>query len=139
VPGQPLVCYAAFAQGGVWKSENGGRDWKPLFDDQPTQSVGSIAVAPSDPSIVYVGSGEANIRGNVALGSGIFRSTDAGQSWQQVWKGRGQIGTMAVHPHDANIAFAAVLASPFGPSSERGIYRTTDGGKNGSASCTRTT
>src|SRR5262245_23399915 len=130
VPGQPLVYYAAFAQGGVWKSENGGRDWKPVFDDQPTQSIGSIAVAPSDPSVVYVGSGEANIRGNVALGSGIFRSTDAGQSWQQVWKGRGQIGTMAVHPHDANIAFAAVLGSPFGPSSERGVYRTTDGGKN---------
>jgi photosystem II stability/assembly factor-like uncharacterized protein len=130
VKGQPLVYYAAFAQGGVWKSVNGGRDWKPVFDDQPTQSIGSLAVAPSDPSVVYVGSGEANIRGNVALGSGIFRSTDAGRSWEHVWKSRGQIGTMEVHPHNADIAFAAVLGSPFGANAERGVYRTTDGGKN---------
>jgi photosystem II stability/assembly factor-like uncharacterized protein len=128
VVGQPLVFYAAFAQGGVWKSTDGGRQWKPIFDDQPTQSIGSIAVAPSDPNVVYVGSGEANIRGNVSLGSGLFRSTDAGKTWQHVWKARGQIGSLAVHPQDANLAYAAVLGSPFGPSEERGIYRTKDGG-----------
>ncbi len=130
VPGDPLTYYAAFSQGGVWKSVNGGHDWKPVFDDQPTNSIGSIAVAASDPNVVYVGSGEANIRGNVALGSGIFKSVDAGKSWQQVWKGRGQIGTMAIDPRNADIALAAVLGSPFGPGKERGVYRTTDGGKS---------
>ena len=92
VPGDPRTYYAAFAQGGVWKTENGGHSWKPIFDDQPTNSIGSIAVAPSDPNVLYVGSGEANIRGNVAFGSGIFKSGDAGKSWKQVWKTRGQIG-----------------------------------------------
>jgi photosystem II stability/assembly factor-like uncharacterized protein len=130
VPGDPLTYYAAFSQGGVWKSENGGRDWKPVFDEMPTNSVGSIAVAGSDPNVLYVGSGEANIRGNVALGTGIFKSVDAGKDWQQVWKGRGQIGTMAIDPRNADIAFAAVLGSPFGPGKERGVYRTTDGGKS---------
>jgi photosystem II stability/assembly factor-like uncharacterized protein len=130
VPGDPLTYYAAFSQGGVWKSENGGHDWKPIFDDQPTNSIGSIAVAASDPNVVYVGSGEANIRGNVALGNGIFKSVDAGKNWQQVWKGRGQIGTMAIDPKNADIALAAVLGSPFGPGKERGVYRTTDGGKS---------
>jgi photosystem II stability/assembly factor-like uncharacterized protein len=130
VPGDPLAYFVAFAQGGVWKSVNGGRDWQPLFDEQPTNSIGSIAVAPSDPNVVYVGSGEANIRGNVALGSGIFKSIDGGKNWQQVWKGRGQIGTMVVHPKNPDIAFVAVFGSPFGPSQERGVYRTTDGGKS---------
>ena len=130
VPGDPLTYYAAFSQGGVWKSENGGHDWKPVFDDQPTNSIGSIAVAASDPNVVYVGSGEANIRGNVALGSGIFKSVDAGKNWSQVWKGRGQIGTMAIDPKNSDIALAAVLGSPFGPGKERGVYRTIDGGKS---------
>jgi photosystem II stability/assembly factor-like uncharacterized protein len=130
VPGDPLTYYAAFAQGGVWKSENGGRDWKPVFDDQPTNSIGSIAIAPSNPNVVYVGSGEANIRGNVAFGTGIFKSVDAGKTWVQVWQTHGQIGTMAVDPKNANIAFAAVFGSPFGPGKERGVYRTSDGGKS---------
>jgi photosystem II stability/assembly factor-like uncharacterized protein len=127
-PGNPQVYYAAAAQGGVWKSENGGRDWKPIFDDQPTQSIGAIAVARSDPNVIYVGGGEGNPRGNVAIGLGIWKSIDAGATWQHVWKGRGQIGTLAVHPRHPDIAFAAVLGSPFGPGVERGVYRTTDGG-----------
>ena len=130
VPGDPLIYYAAFAQGGVWKSENAGRDWKPVFDDQPTNSIGSIAVAASNSNVIYVGSGEANIRGNVALGSGIFKSVDAGKTWAQVWQTHGQIGTMAIDPKNANIAFAAVFGSPFGPGKDRGVYRTTDGGKS---------
>ncbi|HEY2787226.1 MAG TPA: hypothetical protein VGJ05_19860 [Fimbriiglobus sp.] len=129
VPGDPLTYYAASASGGVWKSTDGGLSWKPTFDDQPTSSIGSIAVAPSDPNVVYVGTGEANIRGNVVRGVGIFRSTDAGKSWQHVWKQVGQIGTMAVHPTNPNIAFAAVLGHAFGPNPERGVYRTTDGGE----------
>ena len=86
--------------------------------------VGSLAVAASDPNVIYVGSGEANIRGNVAIGTGIFKSTDAGKSWTQVWKTRGQIGTLVVHPGNPDIAYAAVLGSPFGPNAERGVYRT---------------
>jgi len=128
VAGNPLVYYAATAQGGVWKSEDGGESWKPVFDDQPVASIGAIAVAPSDPNVVYVGSGEANIRGNVIAGQGIFRSTDAGRSWKQVWKQVGQVSAMIVHPQNPEVAFAAVLGHAFGPNPERGIYRTTDGG-----------
>ena len=107
VPGDPRMYYAATASGGVWKSTNGGQDWKPVFDDQPIASIGSIAVAPSDPSVVYVGSGEANIRGNVAAGNGIYKSMDGGTNWTQVWKQEGQIGALAVHPRSPDVAFAA--------------------------------
>jgi photosystem II stability/assembly factor-like uncharacterized protein len=129
VPGDPLTYYAATASGGVWKSTDGGIRWKPIFDDQETSSIGSIAVAPSDPNVVYVGSGEANIRGNVAQGNGIYKSTDAGKSWTHVWKQDGQIGTMVVHPGNPDVAWAAVLGKAFGPNPERGVYRTRDGGK----------
>ncbi len=129
VPGDPLTYYAAAASGGVWKSSDGGLTWKPIFDDQPTSSIGSIAVAPSDANVVYVGSGEANIRGNVSPGAGLFRSTDAGKTWKHVWKQLGQIGTVVIHPKDADTCYAAVLGHAFGPNSERGLYRTTDGGK----------
>ena len=127
VPGDPLTYYAAFSQGGVWKSENGGRDWKPVFDGADQLDRLDCGGA-SDPNVVYVGSGEANIRGNVAFGTGIFKSVDAGKNWQQVWKTHGQIGTMAIDPKNSDIAFAAVLGSPFGPGKERGVYRTLDGG-----------
>jgi hypothetical protein len=130
IPGDPNVYYVASSQGGVWKSVNGGVDWKSIFDDQPVASIGSIAVAPSDSNVIYVGSGEANIRGNVIAGRGIFRSTDAGKTWTHVWKQRGQIGTMAVHPTNPDVAFAAVLGHAFGPNPERGVYRTTDGGES---------
>lgn len=128
VAGDPLTYYTATASGGVWKSSDGGLNWKPIFDDQPTSSIGSIAVAPSDPNVVYVGTGEANIRGNVTPGLGIFVSKDAGQTWSHAWKQIGQIGTMAVHPKNADVAFAAVLGHAFGQNAERGVYRTTDGG-----------
>jgi len=129
VPGDPFTYYAATASGGVWKSADGGIRWKPVFDDQPVSSIGSIAVAASDPNVVYVGSGEANIRGNVAQGNGIYKSNDAGKTWQHVWKQDGQIGTLVVHPKNADVAYAAVLGKPFGPNPERGVYRTRDGGK----------
>ena len=129
VPGDPLTYYAAAAAGGVWKSVDGGFRWKPVFDEQPASSVGSIAVAPSDPNVVYVGTGEANIRGNVQVGNGIYRSADAGKTWKHVWNQAGQIGTMIVHPTNPDVAFAAVLGHAFGPNEERGVYRTTNGGK----------
>lgn len=128
VRGDPLTYYAAAAAGGVWKSTNGGQTFKSVFDDQPVSSIGSIDVAPSDPNVVWVGSGEANIRGNVGEGNGIYRSTDAGKHWQRVFEAEGQIGTILVHPSDPDTVWAAALGSPFGPTEERGIYRTTDGG-----------
>jgi len=130
VAGNPLLYYAATASGGVWMSADGGTTWKSVFDDQPISSIGSIAVAPSDPNVVYVGSGEANIRGNVAAGNGIYKSIDGGKSWTHVWNQDGQIGTMAVHPKNADVAYAAVLGHAFGPNPERGVYRTRDGGKS---------
>jgi hypothetical protein len=130
VPGDPQVFYGSAAQGGLWKSVNGGREWQALFDEEASQSIGSFALAPSDPNVIYVGGGEANTRGNVAIGLGIWKSVDAGATWKQVLKLRGQIGQMIVHPTNPDIAFAAVLGSPFGPSEMRGVYRTVDGGKS---------
>jgi photosystem II stability/assembly factor-like uncharacterized protein len=129
VPGDARTWYAATAAGGVWKTSDGGFHWKDVFDDQPASSIGSIAVAPSDPNVIYVGTGEGNIRGNVEVGNGIYKSTDAGKTWKHVWKQEGQIGTMIVHPHNPDVAFAAVLGHAFGANPERGVYRTTDGGK----------
>ena len=129
VAGDPNTYYAATASGGVWKSTDGGQTWASIFGDQPISSIGSIAVAPADPNVIYVGSGEANIRGNVAAGNGIYKSTDAGKTWTHVWKQEGQIGTMVVHPANPDVAFAAVLGHAFGPNPERGVYRTSDGGK----------
>ncbi|MBL0042375.1 MAG: glycosyl hydrolase [Xanthomonadales bacterium] len=127
VPGSTIF-YATAAQGGVWKSSNNGIDWTPIFDGESSQSLGSIAIAPSDPNVIYVGGGEANPRGNVALGHGLWRSTDAGASWEQVLELKGQVGTIAVHPQHPDIVFAAVLGSPFGPGPQRGVYRSLDGG-----------
>lgn len=129
VPGDPSTYYIASAAGGVWKTIDGGLTWKSVFDDQPTSSVGAVAVAPSDPNVVYVGSGEANIRGNVQPGDGIYKSTNGGKTWKHVWKQKGQIGRIIVHPKNANVAYAAVLGSAFGANPERGVYRTQDGGK----------
>ncbi len=130
IPGDPLVYYLSTAAGGVWKSSNGGLKWESVFDDQPVSSVGSVALGSINPNIVYVGSGEANIRGNVGEGNGIYRSRDGGKNWDHVWQAEGQIGTIAVHPTNDDIVFAAALGSPFGAGPERGIYRTTDGGDN---------
>src|ERR1043165_8562079 len=141
VPGDPNIYYVGAAAGGVWKTTDGGINWKPIFDDQPTSPIGAVAVAPSDPNVIYVGSGEANIRGNVMPGNGIYVSTDAGKSWKHVWKQRGQIAKIVVDPKKADVAYAAVLGTAFHSEStsgkdihrnnaERVIYRTTDGGKS---------
>ena len=129
VPGDPLTYWAATAAGGVWKSEDGGFTFEPVFDDQPVSSIGVVAVSPSNPEIVWVGTGEANIRGNVAEGNGIYRSPDGGETWENVWQAEGQIGSLAVHPTDPDTVWAAVLGSPFGPSETRGVFRTADGGR----------
>jgi len=129
VPGDANVFYLASASGGVFKSTDGGTTWTPIFDEEPAASIGSLAVAPSDHNVVYVGTGEANLRGNAVPGDGIYKSVDAGKTWTHVLTMVGHIGTMAVDPRNADVAFAAVLGHGFGPNRERGVYRTRDGGK----------
>lgn len=130
-PTHPNIFYFGAVNGGVWKSDDFGRTWNPVFDDQPTQSIGAIAVAPSDPNIVYVGSGEGLHRPDLSVGDGIYRSTDAGKTWTHLGlRGGQQIPELAVDPRDPNRLFAAVLGHPYGPSDERGVYRSTDGGQN---------
>ena len=131
VPSQPNVFYIGQVNGGVWKSDDYGRTWNPIFDHEPTQSIGAIAVAPSDPNIIYVSSGEGLHRPDLSVGNGIYKSTDAGKTWMHLGLVDGeQIPAIAVDPRDPNRVFAAVLGHPYGPSAERGIYRSTDGGKN---------
>ncbi len=129
VPGQPGVFYIGQVNGGVWKSNDYGRTWNPIFDSQPTQSIGAIAVAPSDPNIIYVGSGEGLHRPDLSVGNGIYKSTDAGKTWTHLaLENAQQIPALAVDPHNPNRLFAALLGHPYGPSAERGIFRSTDGG-----------
>jgi photosystem II stability/assembly factor-like uncharacterized protein len=130
VPHEPNVFYMAAVNGGVWKTTDFGRTWTPIFDDQPTGSIGAIAVAPSDPNIVYVGSGEGLARPDLSVGDGIYKSTDAGKTWTHLGLRDGQqIPMIVVDPRDANKLFVAVLGHPYGPNAERGIYRSTDGGR----------
>ncbi len=130
VPSQPNIFYVAQVNGGVWKSDDYGRTWDPIFDHEPTQSIGAIAVAPSDPNIVYVGSGEGLHRPDLSVGNGIYKSTDAGKTWTHLGLNDGyQIPALAVDPRDPNKVFAAVLGHPYGPNQERGLYRSTDGGQ----------
>ena len=129
VPGQPNVFYAGAVNGGAWKTTDFGRTWNPIFDDQPTASIGAIEVAPSDPSIIYIGSGEGLHRPDLSVGNGIYKSTDAGRSWTHLGLRDGQqIPQIAVDPRDPNRLFVAVAGHPYGPNPERGIYRSTDGG-----------
>jgi photosystem II stability/assembly factor-like uncharacterized protein len=129
VPDQPNVFYIGQVNGGVWKSDDYGRTWSPIFDSQPTQSIGAIAVAPSDPNVIYVASGEGLHRPDLSVGDGIYKSTDAGKTWTHLGlRESQQIPALVVDPRDPNKLFAAVLGHPYGPSAERGIYRSTDGG-----------
>jgi photosystem II stability/assembly factor-like uncharacterized protein len=131
VPSQPNVFYMGQVNGGVWKSDDYGRTWTPIFDHEPTQSIGAIAVAPSNPNIVYVASGEGLHRPDLSIGNGIYKSTDAGKSWTHLGLTNGfQIPALAVDPRDPNKVFAAVLGHPYGPNEERGLFRSTDGGQS---------
>ena len=129
VPSQPNVFYMGAVNGGVWKSQDYGRTWNPIFDSQPTQSIGAIAIAPSNPEIVYVASGEGLQRPDLSVGDGIYKSVDGGKTWTHLGLRDGQqIPALAVDPHDPNRVFAAVLGHPYGPNQERGIFRSADGG-----------
>jgi photosystem II stability/assembly factor-like uncharacterized protein len=129
VPSQPNVFYIGGVDSGVWKSDDYGETWEPIFDDQPTGSIGAIAVADSDPNIIYVGCGEGLPRPDLAIGDGMYKSTDAGKTWKHLGlKDAQQIPAIAIDPKDPNKLFVAVLGHPYGANSERGIYRSTDGG-----------
>ena len=130
VRGQPNVFYVGVNNGGVWKTTDAGRVWTPIFDEQPTGSVGDVAVAPSNPNVIYVGSGEGVQRPDLSTGDGIYKSTDAGKTWRHLGLRDGQqIGSVIVDPRDENRIFAGVLGHPYGPNAERGVYRSTNGGE----------
>jgi len=130
VPQQPNVFYIGVNNGGVWKTNDFGRTWNPIFDDQSTGSIGDVAVAPSNPECVYVASGEGIQRPDLSVGNGVYKSTDAGKTWMHMGLAEGQqIGGLAIDPTNENRVFAAVLGHPYGPNPERGVYRSIDGGK----------
>jgi photosystem II stability/assembly factor-like uncharacterized protein len=129
VPGEPNVFYFGGASSGVWRSTDAGTNWQPLFDKQPIASIGAIAVVPSDHNIIYVGSGEACIRGNISYGNGVYKSVDAGRTWKNVGlKDTRHIGAVIVDPKDPNVVLVAALGHAYGPNEERGVFRSTDGG-----------
>ncbi len=129
IPGHAGSFLIGAVNGGVWKSDDYGRSWRPLFDAQATQSIGAIAVAPSNPSIIYVGSGEGLHRPDLSVGNGVYRSDDAGKTWAHLGLDDAQqVPELAIDPHDPQRVYAAVLGHPFGASSERGVYRSVDGG-----------
>lgn len=131
VPQQPNVFYIGVNNGGVWKTNDYGRTWNPIFDDQPTGSVGDVAVAPSNPNIIYVGSGEGIQRPDLSVGNGIYKSTDAGKTWKYLGLSDAQqIGGISIDPKDENRVFVAVMGHPYGPNAERGVFRTKDGGEH---------
>ncbi len=130
VPQQPNTFYIGVNNGGVWKTIDYGRTWVPIFDDQPTGSIGDVAVAPSNPNVIYVGSGEGLQRPDLSVGDGMYKLTDAGKTWTHLGLNDvQQIGGLAIDPTNENRVFVAGLGHPYGPNSERGVYRTLDGGK----------
>ena len=130
VPSQPNIFYIGNDDGGVWKSIDYGNSWRPIFDQEPTGSIGAIAVAASDPNVIYVGTGEGNIRPDQSTGMGMYKSTDAGKTWSFIGLRETQdIAMLAVDPHDPNRVFVAALGHVYGPNKERGIFRSLDGGK----------
>ncbi|MFN8092794.1 MAG: glycoside hydrolase [Vicinamibacteria bacterium] len=129
VPGRPGLFYIGVVNGGVWKTTDYGRTWRPIFDDQPTGSIGAVAVAPSDPDVIYVGSGEGMQRPDLSTGDGVYRSRDGGKTWTHLGLRDGQqITQIVVDPRDANRLLVAVLGHPYGANEERGIFKSTDGG-----------
>jgi photosystem II stability/assembly factor-like uncharacterized protein len=130
VPSQPNVFYIGMVNGGVWKTTDYGRVWKPVFDEQPSGSIGAIDVAISNPNVIYVGSGEGLHRPDLATGDGMYKSTDAGKTWTHLGlRDAQQIPRIAIDPTNSERLFVAALGHPYGPNAERGIFRSTDGGK----------
>src|ERR1700691_2435718 len=131
IPGDPTTYYFGATGGGVWKSTDGAMTWSSVFDKEGTGSIGSLAVANSDRNTIYVGTGEACIRGNISQGDGVYKSLDAGKTWKNIGLHDSRaIGKVIINPNNPDIVFVAALGHPYGPNPERGIFRTTDGGKN---------
>ena len=129
VPGRPNVVYVGAASGGLWKTTDGGLTFEPLFDDQPIASIGDLALAPSNPEVIYVGSGESNTRNSVSFGNGVYKSTDGGASWTHLGLDETRhISRVLVHPQDPDTVWVGAVGHIFGPHEERGVYRSTDGG-----------
>ena len=130
IPGDPNTYFLGGVAGGLWKSSDGGGNWTPLTDKQPISSIGAVAVADSDPNVIYIGTGEGCIRGNLTSGDGVYKSVDGGRTWRNVGlHDSRQIGALIIHPRDPNVVFVAALGHVYGPSAERGLFRTLDGGK----------
>src|SRR6185436_273698 len=129
VPGEPEHFYFGSVNGGVWETIDAGRTWKPIFDGQPIGTIGAIAVAPSNPRVIYVGSGEADMRSDIAQGDGMYKSTDGGRTWVHAGlRDSQQIGRILVDPANADLVYVAALGHPYGPNAERGVFRSRDGG-----------
>ena len=130
VPGDANVVYVASASGGLWKTTNGGVKWTPIFEREGTISIGDVALAPSNPEVVWVGTGESNVRNSVSFGDGVYKSTDGGKTWQHMGlKDSERISAIAIHPQNPDIVYVGALGHAFGPNEERGVFMTTDGGK----------
>lgn len=130
VPGDPNIVYAATASGGLFKTTNGGVTWKPIFERQGTISIGDIALAPSNPEVIWLGAGESNVRNSVSFGDGVYKSTDAGKTWQHMGLRESEhVSAIAIHPTNPDIVYIGALGHAFGPNEERGVFMTTDGGK----------
>ncbi|HSL21973.1 MAG TPA: hypothetical protein VK886_10590 [Vicinamibacterales bacterium] len=130
-PSDPDTLYVGAATGGVWKSANGGATWEPLFDDQPVHAIGAIAVAPSNPSVIWVGTGEGNVRNSVSIGNGVYRSLDAGRTWQHMGLDRTErVYRIAIHPADPDVVFVCAPGQEWSENKERGVFRTRDGGRS---------
>ena len=132
VASEPATFYMGVASGGVWKTTDAGQTWAPISDGKiPVGSIGAIDVASSDPTVIYVGTGSDDIRSNVSIGRGVYRSIDGGQTWNFAGlRDVGQIGAVRVHPTNPDLVYAASFGHPYGPNEERGIFRSKDGGKN---------
>src|SRR5258708_5738334 len=131
VRGQPELFFFGSVGGGVWKTNDAGRTWNPIFDSQAIASIGAIAVAPSDANVIYVGSGEADMRSSISYGNGVYKSTDSGKTWKPIGlEDSRQIGRIIVDPRDPNRVFVAALGHAYRPNAERGVFRSKDGGKS---------
>ena len=130
IPGNPNIAYVASASGGLWKTVNGGVTWKPIFERQGTLSIGDIALAPSNPEVIWVGTGESKTRNSISFGDGVYKSNDAGKTWQHMGlRDTERISAIAIHPQNPDIVYVGALGHAFGPNENRGVFMTTDGGK----------
>src|SRR5215469_6162764 len=130
VEGNPNIVYVGTASGGVWKTTNNGTSWEPVFDKEGVSTIGDIAIAPSDPSVVWVGSGEPNNRQSSSWGDGIYKSIDGGKTWKNMGlQATHHIGRIVIHPRNPDVVYVAAQGHLWGPNPERGVYKTTDGGK----------